>query len=63
MFTFNGSAAKSVNITPSAIGAATSGHNHDGVYVKGDYEVKTMSLSSYNALSTKDSKTIYLITS
>lgn len=63
MFTFNGSAAKTVNITPSAIGAATSGHNHNGVYVKGDYEVKTMSLSAYNALTSKDSKTIYLITS
>ena len=42
--------------------AATS-HNHNGVYVKGDYEVKTMSLSAYNALTSKDSKTIYLITS
>ena len=31
-FTFNGSGAKSVNITPSSIGAATSGHNHDDVY-------------------------------
>ena len=27
-FTFNGSAAKTVNITPSSIGAATSGHTH-----------------------------------
>ena len=27
-FTFNGSAAKTVNITPSAIGAAASSHNH-----------------------------------
>lgn len=26
---YNGSAAKSINITPSAIGAATSGHNHN----------------------------------
>lgn len=31
-FTFNGSAAKSVNITPSAIGAATSSHTHDDRY-------------------------------
>ena len=28
MFTFNGSAAKTVNITPAAIGAATSSHTH-----------------------------------
>lgn len=28
MFTFDGSSAKSVNITPSAIGAAASGHKH-----------------------------------
>ena len=28
LFTFNGSAAKSINITPSGIGAATSGHVH-----------------------------------
>ena len=32
LFTFNGSAAKSVNITPSAIGAATSSHTHDDRY-------------------------------
>lgn len=32
MFTFNGSSAKSVNITPSAIGAAASSHTHDDRY-------------------------------
>lgn len=32
LFTFNGSSAKSVNITPSSIGAATSSHNHDDRY-------------------------------
>lgn len=32
-FTFNGSAAKTLNITPSSIGAATSSHNHDSTYV------------------------------
>ena len=32
MFTFNGSAAKSINITPSAIGAADSSHTHDDRY-------------------------------
>lgn len=32
-FTYNGGTAKSVNITPSSIGAATSGHNHNANYV------------------------------
>ena len=32
LFTFNGSAAKTINITPSAIGASASGHNHDDIY-------------------------------
>lgn len=32
LFTFNGSTAKSVNITPSAIGAAASSHTHDDRY-------------------------------
>lgn len=30
---YDGSATKSINITPGSIGAATSGHNHDGRYV------------------------------
>ena len=29
LFTYNGSAGKSINITPGAIGAATSGHTHN----------------------------------
>lgn len=41
LFTFNGSAAKSINITPSAIGAATSGHNHDDKYYT-ESEVNTL---------------------
>ena len=35
MFTFNGSAAKSINITPSAIGAAASSHTHAGTAITG----------------------------
>lgn len=31
---YDGSAAKNINITPSSIGAATSGHNHDDSYLK-----------------------------
>lgn len=33
LFTFNGSVAKTINITPSAIGAAASSHNHDDKYL------------------------------
>ena len=33
-FTYNGSATKNINITSSSIGAASSSHNHDNVYVK-----------------------------
>ena len=33
---YDGSAAKSINITPSSIGAATSGHNHDDRYYTKD---------------------------
>lgn len=31
---YDGSAAKNINITPSSIGAATSGHNHDDRYLR-----------------------------
>ena len=33
MFTFNGSTAKSINITPAAIGAAASSHNHSAANI------------------------------
>lgn len=33
-FTYNGSATKTVNITPEGIGAASSSHDHDSSYVK-----------------------------
>ena len=33
-FTYDGSTAKNVNITPSGIGAAASNHNHDSTYSK-----------------------------
>ena len=32
-FTYDGSAAKTISITPAGIGAATSGHNHDSAYL------------------------------
>ena len=36
-FTYDGSGAKALNITPASIGAATSGHNHDSVYAKSSH--------------------------
>lgn len=33
-FTYDGSATKNINITPTNIGAASSSHNHDSSYVK-----------------------------
>ena len=32
-FTYDGSTAKTISITPAGIGAATSGHNHDSAYL------------------------------
>ena len=37
--TFNGSAAKSINITASSVGAASSGHNHDAISMMGTNSV------------------------
>lgn len=36
LVTYDGSAAKSINITPGSIGAATSEHNHNGRYLRLD---------------------------
>ena len=33
-FTYDGSTAKTINITAASVGAATSGHNHDSAYSK-----------------------------
>lgn len=54
LFTFNGSAAKTINITPSAIGAAASSHNHDDKYLG-----KTAKAADSDKLDGKDS-TYYL---
>lgn len=53
-FTYNGSAAKTINITPSGIGAALSSHNHDSVYVKktGDTMSGNLTISQSNANDT-----------
>ena len=44
---YDGSAAKNINITPDSIGAATSGHNHDGRYVY-NYGGTAMDANSLN---------------
>ena len=44
---YDGSAAKNINITPGSIGAATSGHNHDGRYVY-NYGGAAMDANSLN---------------
>lgn len=44
---YDGSAAKNINITPGSIGAATSGHNHDGRYVY-NYGASLMDVASTN---------------
>ena len=50
LFTFNGSAVKTINITPSAIGAAASSHNHDDKYLG-----KTAKAADSDKLDGKDS--------
>lgn len=41
LFTFNGSTAKTIDITPSAIGASASGHTHDDrYYTEGEIDTK-----------------------
>lgn len=45
MFTFNGATAKSVNITPSSIGAATSNHTHSG-YAASSHNHSTTNITS-----------------
>lgn len=43
-FTFDGSAAKNINITPANIGAATSGHTHN-ITLSGDVTSKSTTIS------------------
>lgn len=53
-FTYNGSAAKNINITSSSIGAASSSHNHDSSYVKkaGDTMSGNLTISRSDANDT-----------
>lgn len=47
-FTYDGSTAKTISITPAGIGAATSGHNHDSAYLG-----KTATATAATKLATK----------
>lgn len=46
LFTFNGSAAKTVNITPSAIGAAEDNHTHEVLLNYGSYGTQMVELNA-----------------
>ena len=46
---YDGSAAKTINITPAAIGAAAKSHNHDG-YISVDAEGNAAILGTFSAL-------------
>lgn len=48
-FTYNGSAAKDINITPANIGAASNSHNHNSSYVKKSGDTITGELAFTNA--------------
>ena len=50
-FTFNGSAAKTINITPANIGASASGHTHDDRYYT-ESEINTKINTLNTAIST-----------
>jgi hypothetical protein len=58
MFTFNGSAAKSVNITPSAIGAAESGHSHSSYANQNAFSNVTVGSTTIAADTTTDTLTL-----
>lgn len=58
LYTYNGSTTKTINITPSSIGAATSGHNHDGVYAKNAFSKVTVGSTTIEADSTTDTLTL-----
>lgn len=51
LFTFNGSAAKTINITPAGIGASASGHTHDDRYYT-ESEINTKVSTLNTAIST-----------
>lgn len=55
---YDGSAAKNINITPSSIGAATSGHTHDGRYLRWNGSTADISAMSWGTLTAANGYTI-----
>lgn len=58
LFTFNGSAAKSVNITPSAIGAAASSHSHSSYVNQNAFSNVVVGSTTISADSATDTVTL-----
>lgn len=55
---YDGSAAKNINITPSSIGAATSGHTHDGRYLRWNGSTADISAMGWGTLTSANGYTI-----
>lgn len=55
---YDGSAAKNINITPSSIGAATSGHTHDGRYLRWNGSTADISAMGWGTLTAANGYTI-----
>lgn len=55
---YDGSAAKNINIIPSSIGAATSGHTHDGRYLRWNGSTADISAMGWGTLTAANGYTI-----
>lgn len=55
---YDGSTAKNINITPSSIGAATSGHTHDGRYLRWNGSTADISAMGWGTLTAANGYTI-----
>lgn len=55
---YDGRAAKNINITPSSIGAATSGHTHDGRYLRWNGSTADISAMGWGTLTAANGYTI-----
>ena len=55
---YDGSAAKNINITPGSIGAATSGHTHDGRYLRWNGSTADISAMGWGTLTAANGYTI-----
>ena len=60
-FVYDGSSAYTVNITPAAIGASATSHNHNGAYLKLIGGTLENSSANYTLLNVKSSTTILKI--